>query len=46
MEQKERLTDIANTVRTFIGVLEKRKWFAIAALLAAVGAAGREVGSA
>ena len=37
MEDKGRLTDIADSVRTFIGVLEKRKWFAIAVFVATVG---------
>lgn len=39
MERKERLGDLATTVRAFLGILEKRKWFAVAVFLATFGAA-------
>ena len=38
MEEQERTVDFAGTIRTFLGVLEKRKWFAIGVLIATVGA--------
>ncbi len=37
MEERRQLSEITDTLRTFIGVLEKRKWFAIAVLVATVG---------
>ena len=35
-EEREKRTEIADSVRLFLGILEKRKWFAIAIIVAAV----------
>jgi len=37
VEEKEPLTEITNAIRVFMGVLEKRKWFAAGVLIATVG---------
>ena len=39
MESNEATTDLSVTIRTFLGVLEKRKWFAIAVIVATVSLA-------
>lgn len=37
-EERENLAELTNALRVFLGVLERRKWFAIGVLLATVGA--------